>query len=142
MTAHARCRARPRRGRPAVLRARTGFTIAELLVAVLLLAVGVLGLASTATVVSRTMGESAQQAVAATVARSRFERLRSANWSCANFRTDSAITRGMKEVWTVTTVNARAVSVSLTVTYSARRRDNARRTYKRTNTYRSTVLCN
>jgi hypothetical protein len=48
----------------------------------------------------------------------------------------------MKEVWTVTTVNARAVSVSLTVTYSARRRDNVRRTYQRTNTYRSTVLCN
>lgn len=55
---------------------RHGFTLVELIVAIMILTVGVLGLASTAAVVSRQTGGGTQQTIAANIASSRFERLR------------------------------------------------------------------
>src|SRR5581483_2368719 len=80
--------ARPVNGRRR-RRARRAFTIVELVVAIVILSVGVLGLVSTATVVSRLIGGAAQLTVAANVAASRFERLRS--MQCASIHSDSAI---------------------------------------------------
>jgi hypothetical protein len=88
------------------------------------------------------IGDGARQAVAAQVGQSRFDQLRNANWSCANYRSDSAVTRGIKETWTVTAANARAVNVTLALTYTGRQYNSATRTYQRTVRYQSTILCN
>ena len=64
------------RRRPAA-GARRGLTIIELMAAVVILSIGVLGLAGTASVVSRMMGQGEQHTDAASAARARFERLRS-----------------------------------------------------------------
>ena len=57
--------------------ARQGFTLVDLIVAIVILSIGVLGLASTAAVVTPQIGGGAQQTRAATVAQTRFEELRS-----------------------------------------------------------------
>lgn len=79
--------------------AREGFTIIELIVAIVILVVGVLGLAGTAGMVSRMVGGAAQQTIAANVAASRFETLRSV--PCAQILGGTATTRGISEKWTV-----------------------------------------
>lgn len=119
-----------------------GFTIVELIVAIMIMTVGVLGLASSAALVSRMMGGGAQQSQAANVALSRFERLRNVAWRCSNLTSGSATTRGMQETWTVApSGSARAVRVTVTVRFKAPTYDRTRSTYVRTQTYRSLVLC-
>ena len=82
--------------------ARAGFTLVELMVAILVMAVGVLGLAGTAVAVARLTGGATQQTIAANVAATRFEQLRSS--PCASIKTGSATTRGVSEKWVVTSV--------------------------------------
>jgi prepilin-type N-terminal cleavage/methylation domain-containing protein len=88
-----------RRRRAPRVRQRRGFTLVELMVAVIILAVGVLGLASTSTVVSRLMGGANQQTVAANVSATRFETLRSVQ--CTQIRAGSSYVRGVTERWGV-----------------------------------------
>ena len=82
---------------------RRGFTLVELIVAIVILSVGVLGLASTAAVVTRQIGGGAQQSRAAAVAQARFESLR--GMSCVDYGglpfsgTDDA--EGFRESWSV-----------------------------------------
>lgn len=116
--------------------ARDGFTIIELIVAIMILVVGVLGLAGTAGMVSRMVGGAAQQTIAANVASSRFEKLRSV--PCAQVTSGTATTRGMAEKWTTTVSpsNARLYSVSDVVTYTAAGG------HSRTLTFQSYVPCN
>src|SRR5512142_3540591 len=83
--------------------ARRGFTLIELMVTVMLLAVGLSGLVATSGAVSRMMGGSIREATAATVAASRFETLRGS--ACASIVAGSATTRGISESWRVTTIN-------------------------------------
>jgi prepilin-type N-terminal cleavage/methylation domain-containing protein len=99
--------------------AREGFTIIELIVAIVILVVGVLGLAGTAGMVSRMTGGAAQQTVAANVASSRFEKLRSV--PCAQVTSGTATTRGMAEKWTTTVEpsNANLYLVKDEITYTA-----------------------
>jgi prepilin-type N-terminal cleavage/methylation domain-containing protein len=99
-----------RRGHRA--RARGGFTLVEMIVAILILTVGVLGLAGTAMYVTRMVGGGAQQTLAAGIAQSQFEALRAS--SCASARSDSAVTRGISSSWTVTPV-ARGLDVTVRV---------------------------
>lgn len=98
---------------------RDGFTIIELIVAIVILVVGVLGLAGTAGMVSRMVGGAAQQTIAANVAASRFETLRSV--PCAQLVGGTATTRGINEKWTVKTDpgNAALWSVKDEITYVA-----------------------
>ena len=116
--------------------ARDGFTIIELIVAIVILVVGVLGLAGTAGMVSRMTGGAAQQTVAANVASSRFEKLRSV--PCAQVTSGTATTRGMAEKWTTTVTpgNANLYSVTDVITYTAA---GGR---ARTLTFQSYVPCN
>jgi prepilin-type N-terminal cleavage/methylation domain-containing protein len=79
---------------------RAGFSLVELLVAIVILVIGILGLTAAAAIVTRQMGSGVQQTVAASVAQSRFELLTSR--SCAALRaapTGSATTRGVRERW-------------------------------------------
>ena len=64
-------------GSTSMARERRGFSLVELVVAIVILTIGVLGLASTAAVVMRQINGGAQQARAANVAQERFETLRS-----------------------------------------------------------------
>jgi len=93
-------------------RARAGFTLVEMLVAILILTVGVLGLAGTAMYVTRMVGGGAQQTLAAGIAQSRFEALRASN--CLAAKSDSAVTRGIPSSWTVTSVT-RGLDVTVRV---------------------------
>ena len=82
---------------------RRGFTLVELIVAIVILSVGVLGLASTAAVVTRQIGGGAQQARAAAMAQARFESLR--GMSCVDYGTKPFTGEdeldGFREVWSV-----------------------------------------
>jgi prepilin-type N-terminal cleavage/methylation domain-containing protein len=94
---------------------RDGFTLVELMVAVLVLSVGLLGLLSTSAVVARMVGKAGRQAVAASVAETRFEKLRSSD--CSALAAGSASARaGIQESWRVQRV-ARAVIITDSVHY-------------------------
>lgn len=84
------------------MQGREGFTIVELLVALMIFAVGMLGLAATAGSVTRMMGGAKRQVIAATVAQTRLERLRSS--PCLTITSGSETTRGITNKWTVTAV--------------------------------------
>lgn len=98
-------------------RKTSGFTIVEVLVAIVIMALGVLGLAGTASSVSRLIGGGAQQTIAANIALSRFEKLRSS--TCAGIVSGTATTRGMTEHWIATASSASLNSVTDTVRYTA-----------------------
>lgn len=79
---------------------RSGFTLIEIMVAVLILAVGILGLVSTSGFVMRQVGDGAFHTRAAAIAGSRMERLRSVN--CKTIASGGPVTtRGIVESWTV-----------------------------------------
>lgn len=99
--------------------ARDGFTIVELIVAILILTIGVLGLAGSAAVVSRQLGTGNQLTIAATVAQTRFETL--AAQDCANAVGGPVITRGITENWAVTgSGQTRVIRDSLSYTVAKR----------------------
>lgn len=85
-------------------RARDGFTIVEIIVAIMVLSVGVLGLAATAAVVQKQMASGERQAAAAAIAQSRFDRLTSINCKSVNLVGGTQTWRNghVKETWTVT----------------------------------------
>ena len=99
-------------------RARRGFTLVELIIAIVILVVGVLGLASTAAVVMQQITASSMQTRAAMMGQSRLERLRS--FPCANMTAGTATSNGITETWRVT-LNARTATLVNVVTWSERR---------------------
>ena len=109
-----------RSGRFSTARARRGFALPELIVAMVILTVGILALASTAAGVMKQMRSGNQRALAAVVAQSRLEGMRSLQ--CANLSSSSATTRGLREKWTIGAMMAggRAVAVKESVTYVPR----------------------
>lgn len=111
---------------------RSGFTIVELMVAMLVMTVGVLGLATTGAVVARMVGGGAQQTIAANAAQSRFESLRSVQ--CNQITSGSASNRGVSERWTVQQVAVQQFDVRDSVFYTTR-------TGQKTQVYRSFVRC-
>lgn len=98
-----------RRGRASVrLRARPGFTLVELIAAMLILTVGMLSLATTTVYVSRQMSHASLQTVAAQVAQSRLDSLSSVRCdllAVTGPTTGSGTFRGVTESWTVTDGN-------------------------------------
>ena len=90
---------------------RGGFTIIEVIVAILILSIGVLALAGTAAVVTKQMASGTRQTVASTIAQARFDSL--ASVQCANLAAGGATTTGtntrrngqVTETWTVTDGN-------------------------------------
>lgn len=97
-------------------RRRSGFTIVELVVAMMIFSVGVLAMASTTARTINLLSSGQTRTLAAAVAANRFERLRSV--SCASHTSDSTTTRGIKVRWTVVALT-RADDVTVTVTFPA-----------------------
>lgn len=108
-----------------------GFTLVEMLVAIVVLTVGVLGLAGTSALITRQIGGGAVQSRAATIAASRFELLHASD--CRNLASGTATARGITESWTVSN-ETRRVRVSTTVTLPTVRG-------ARTQTFQSTIPC-
>lgn len=104
-------RATPRR------RGRSGFTIVELIVAMLMLTIGLLGLAGVGAVVLKQMKGGTYQTIAASIAQSRFEQLEGD--PCTSIIGGTATVRGMTEKWNVAALGLRAKTVYDTVTYSS-----------------------
>ena len=99
-------------------RARAGFTLVELIIAIVILVVGVLGLASTAAVVMRQITGSSMQTRAAMMAQSRLETLRSQ--PCANMVAGTATTGGVTETWRFV-VNGRTATITDVITWAENR---------------------
>ncbi len=93
-----------------------GFTLAELIVALMLLTVGLLALSSTSAFVTYELASSARSERAAAAAASRLEALRSA--SCAD-AAGSSTSDGITTAWSVAAVGRGATS-SVEVTYADR----------------------
>ena len=112
-------------------RTRAGFTLVELMVAMLMFTVGLLALASTSAVVVSQMGDAGRMGVAASAAQTRIERLRSG--ACTTAQTGTNAARGVSESWTVTPMT-RSARIDVTITYNTRRG-------LRSQTYRSMMRC-
>jgi prepilin-type N-terminal cleavage/methylation domain-containing protein len=107
-------------------RDRRGFTLVELMVAIMIMNVGVLSLASAASLVTRHLSAAKRQAVATQVAQSRLEWLHAT--SCGSLRDSSTVTRGISESWTKTNLT-KAVKVVTSVQYLSLRRINNTQSY-------------
>ncbi|HKI94772.1 MAG TPA: prepilin-type N-terminal cleavage/methylation domain-containing protein [Gemmatimonadales bacterium] len=94
---------------------RRGFTIVEVLIAVLVLTVGMLGLVTTAALTTRMIGQGQRYTEASTLASQRFEILRAR--SCTALA-DSTETQGAYTVgWTVASADggkSRVITVTVT----------------------------
>lgn len=103
-------------------RVAEGFTLLEVLVALVVLSAGILGLAASSALVSRLIGDGSRLTVAATLATARFEQLRAL--PCSSVAAGAAVTRGIEERWTATPMGppgaSRALEVQLSVTYHLR----------------------
>ena len=120
---------------------RHAFTLLEVLVALIVLAVGILGLSASSALVSRLLGDTSRLTIAATVATARLERLRGG--SCAGAVPGSAVTRGIEERWTVAPMGqapGAALEVQITVAYRLRTRGSA--SARRVQRFRGAVPCN
>jgi prepilin-type N-terminal cleavage/methylation domain-containing protein len=114
-------------------RSRGGFTIIELVVAIIIMTVGILALATGSAGVAKQMRAGNQAALAAVVGQARMETIRSKG--CVSLSDGSATTRGMTEKWTITWVSSRARAVTESVTYVPRAQKS------RTLALRSVVPC-
>ena len=100
------------------MKTREGFSLIELMVAILVLTVGLLGLAGTTAVATQMIGQGGRSTLAASVAQSRFEVLRLG--SCAALSGGSIYTRGVIESWQIDSVRTSAF-ITARVTYQTRR---------------------
>lgn len=104
----------------------SGFTMVEVLVAVVLLAIGVLALVGSSAMATRMIGRGQHSTLASQVATARIERLRqyagstSPLCSHAQFKTDSQDTGGITEKWVVPNAGV-SRQVTLTLTYPVAR---------------------
>jgi prepilin-type N-terminal cleavage/methylation domain-containing protein len=97
---------------------RKGFSLIELMVAIMILTVGLLGLAATSAVATQMIGSGGRHTLAASVAQSRFELLR--RGPCATLSGGSGNTRGVSESWQIDSVRTSAF-LTERVTYQTRR---------------------
>lgn len=79
---------------------RSGFTIVEVIVAVMILGVGVIGLTGTAAVVMRQVNGGARHTLASNLGRARHERMAGA--PCADAIGGPVSNRNVTEQWTLT----------------------------------------
>jgi prepilin-type N-terminal cleavage/methylation domain-containing protein len=102
-------------------RARRGFTIVELLVAIMLFSVGVLALAATSASILAMSGDANRRVQSASIASSVFEKQRSI--SCTKVAAGSSTSRGLSYFWTAKKFPSsapRTVEIAVTVTVPQR----------------------
>ncbi|HXY31076.1 MAG TPA: prepilin-type N-terminal cleavage/methylation domain-containing protein [Gemmatimonadaceae bacterium] len=92
---------------PRPLRSENGITLVEILVSLVVLSVGLLGVAATAIAVTRLTSGGTRRTLAAAAASSRLEGLR--NIACARAASGRAVARGIEELWTVAPAGGVAV---------------------------------
>ena len=103
-------------------RARRGLTLVEMMVAVILLGIGMLGLAGFTIVASKQMGGAARQSTAALVVQSRLDSLASINCTAlasGGTESGSTVTQGVKERWVIADGND-IKTIDDTVTFKGR----------------------
>lgn len=83
----------------------------------LMLTIGLLGLAGVGAVVLKQMKGGTYQTIAASIAQSRFEQLEGD--PCASITSGTATVRGMSETWTVSNLGLRAKTVYDTVSFES-----------------------
>lgn len=105
--------------------------LVELLVAVVIFSVGLLAMAGTASVILTSLTSTQSRTIAASVAESRFERIRTT--ACAARAAGSATTPGIVETWRLDRL-ARADDVTVAVTFLSNHQN-------RTETFRSFMPC-
>jgi prepilin-type N-terminal cleavage/methylation domain-containing protein len=113
-----------------------GFTITEVVVAIVIFSVGVLGLAGTAASVTRMVGRGQQSNRAAALASARFETLKAqtlVGTNCGGIVSGSTTEGRYSLAWTVTTVGT-GRQVTITVTSPTA-------TGARTDTFTSWITC-
>jgi type II secretion system protein I len=113
------------------LRARAGFTLAELLVALMIFSVGALAMVATSANIITLMTASKNRTLAADVAQARFERLR--GLPCTAHTSDSTTANGVAVSWQVVNL-VHADDVTVKVRFVSNRR-------QQTRIYRSFLPC-
>lgn len=111
---------------PRRLRARAGLTLVEMIIAIIVLAIGVMGLAGTASYVTMQMGGGKMQTVAAGVAQAVADSLSARR--CADVVDGTATTRGVTVAWQVAD-STRTRWVRQTVQYTRNRGEPKTHTY-------------
>jgi len=124
----------------AVRKSEAGFTIVEVIIAIMVLTVGLLGLVTTAALVTRMIGRGQRSAVASTFAAQRMERLRIAACIPAQrLPGGENLLRGSTAVatntWRFTLVAGTTWKIDLTTTYKTVKNRS------RTERMESTVIC-
>jgi type IV pilus assembly protein PilV len=103
-------------------KSEAGFTIVEVIIAIIVLTVGLLGLVTTAALVTRMIGQGQRTAVASTFASQRMEVLRTAACNAAlRVNGSESLIRGgavaATNNWTFTNVAGNTWTITLDVTY-------------------------
>jgi Tfp pilus assembly protein PilV len=112
---------------------RDGFTVVEVLIAVLILSVGLLGLVASAALTTRMIGQGQRYSEASAMAAQQFEVLRSQ--SCGSMSGGSTAQGRFTVIWTVQNVaDGRARGVTVVVNSPAARG-------MRSDTFATTVPC-
>jgi prepilin-type N-terminal cleavage/methylation domain-containing protein len=106
--------------RRARLRSRRGLTLVEMIIAIIVMAIGIMGLAGTASYVAMQMGGGNAQTIAAAMAAKVADSV--AARPCSALINGSRTSRGVKVTWTVGAGNsARTRRVTETVEYKPKR---------------------
>ena len=109
-----------------------GFSLIEVIAAMIILSVGIIGMAASTSAITRMTGQGALSGASAAVAVSRFDQLRAT--ACGSQAGGTATTGKFSEKWTVST-SGNIVNVIDSITYISSRRS-------RTDAYSTILSCN